>query len=425
MKFIRDQHDKVAPHFEKGGKLEKLYPLWEAHDTLTFTPGHVTKGTTHVRDALDLKRMMITVVVALTPCVLMALFNTGYQANLAIAESGAAAFDSWQTDLFLWLGFAHDPGNIVANIVYGALHFLPIFITAFAVGGLIEVGFAIVRNHEVNEGFLVTGFLFPLILPPTIPLWQVAIGIAFGVIIGKEVFGGTGMNVLNPALTGRAFLFFAYPVQISGDAPWIAADFSAAAASSTLPDAVSGATWLGKAATDSQALADHGLLSGAWWDAFIGLVPGSMGETSVLACLLGAIILIATGVGSWRTMFGVVVGTFFTAVLLHGIESETNHMFAVPFHWHIVLGGWAFGCVFMATDPVSSAFTERGKLIYGFLIGVMCILVRVVNPAYPEGMMLAILFMNMFAPFIDYFYVEGNIKRRMARQKQPAEVSAA
>jgi len=415
MKFIRDQHDKLAPHFEKGGKYEKLYPLWEAHDTVAFTPGHVTKGTTHVRDALDLKRMMITVVVALIPCVLMAFYNTGYQANAAIANNGAAALDVWQTELFLSLGFLHDPGSFLANVVLGALHFLPIFLTAFAVGGVIEVIFAIVRNHEVNEGFLVTGFLFPLTLPPTVPLWQVAVGVAFGVIIGKEVFGGTGMNVLNPALTGRAFLFFAYPAQISGDGPWIAADFSATAASSTLPDAVSGATWLGKAATDSQALADQPLFGEAWWDSFIGLVPGSMGETSTLACLLGAIVLIATQVGSWRTMLGVVIGTFLTATLLHGVESDTNHMFAVPFHWHIVLGGWAFGCVFMATDPVSSAFTERGKLIYGFFIGVMCILVRVVNPAYPEGMMLAILFMNMFAPFIDNLFVQENIKRRLAR----------
>ena len=415
MKFIRDQHDKVAPLFEKGGKLEKLYPVWEAHDTLLFTPGMVTKGTTHVRDALDLKRMMITVVLALIPCVLMAIFNTGYQANLAIAEGGAIPFKSWQTDLFAWLGFAHDPTDIIANVVYGVLHFLPIFITAFAVGGILEVVFSVIRNHEVNEGFLVTGFLFPLTLPPTVPLWQVAVGVAFGVIIGKEVFGGTGMNIFNPALTGRAFLFFAYPAQISGDAPWIAADFTSTAATSTLPDAVSGATWLGKASTDSAALADHGLFSDAWIDAFIGLVPGSMGETSALACLLGAVILIATQVGSWRTMFGVLVGTFLTSFLLHGIESDTNHMFAVPFYWHIVLGGWAFGCVFMATDPVSSAFTERGKIIYGLFIGMLCILVRVVNPAYPEGMMLAILFMNMFAPFIDYFYVQKNIKRREAR----------
>ena len=259
MKFIRDQHDKVEPLFEKGGKLEKFYPLWEAHDTLLFTPGHVTKGTTHVRDGLDLKRMMITVVLALLPCVFMALYNTGYQANLAIANgvangTGVVALDTWQTAVFNTLGFAHDPGNFLANLIYGALYFLPIFIFCFATGGIIEVVFSIVRGHEVNEGFLVTGFLFPLTLPATIPLWQVAMGITFGVIIGKEVFGGTGMNILNPALTGRAFLFFAYPAQISGDSPWIAADFSNASVTSTLPDSVSGATWLGKAATDKAAM---------------------------------------------------------------------------------------------------------------------------------------------------------------------------
>ena len=416
MKFIRDQHDKLDPLFAKGGKLEKLYPLWEAHDTLLFTPGHVTKGTTHVRDGLDLKRMMITVVVALLPCVAMAFYNTGYQANLAIANgAGVTALASWQTSLFTALGFAHDPTNLIANVVFGALHFLPIFIVTFAVGGTVEVIFSIIRGHEVNEGFLVTGFLFPLTLPPTIPLWQVAMGIAFGVFIGKEVFGGTGMNVLNPALTGRAFLFFAYPAQISGDSPWIAADFSSATLSSTLPDAVSGATWLGKAATDKAALNGLEAFGSEWMNAFIGLVPGSMGETSALACILGALVLVVTKVGSWRTMLGVVLGTYLAASLLHGIESDTNHMFAVPFHWHVVLGGWAFGLVFMATDPVSSSFTEMGKLIYGFGIGVMVILVRVVNPAYPEGMMLAILFMNMFAPFIDHWFVKANIKRRLAR----------
>jgi Na+-transporting NADH:ubiquinone oxidoreductase subunit B len=416
MKFIRDQHDKLDPLFAKGGKLEKLYPLWEAHDTLLFTPGHVTKGTTHVRDGLDLKRMMITVVVALLPCVAMAFYNTGYQANLAIANgAGVTALASWQTSLFTFLGFAHDPTNLIANVVFGALHFLPIFIVTFAVGGMVEVVFSIIRGHEVNEGFLVTGFLFPLTLPPSIPLWQVAMGIAFGVFIGKEVFGGTGMNVLNPALTGRAFLFFAYPAQISGDAPWIAADFSNATLSSTLPDAVSGATWLGKAATDKAALNGLEVFGSEWMNAFIGLVPGSMGETSALACIIGALILVVSKVGSWRTMLGVVLGTYLTATLLHGVESDTNQMFAVPFHWHVVLGGWAFGLVFMATDPVSSAFTEMGKLIYGFGIGVMVILVRVVNPAYPEGMMLAILFMNMFAPFIDHWFVKANIKRRLAR----------
>lgn len=416
MKFLRDFLDKQEKHFEKGGKLEKFYALYEMHDTILFTPSDVNKGNTHVRDSIDLKRMMITVVVALIPCILMAFYNTGYQANHAIANLGAKPLAIWQTTVYAkWLGLTHDPTNILANFVYGGLFFLPVLITTFAVGGIIEVTNAIVRGHEVNEGFLVTGFLLPLTLPPTIPLWQVAMGAAFGVLIGKEIFGGTGMNVLNPALTGRAFLFFAYPAQISGDSPWIAANMLGAKASSTLPDAVSGATWLGKAATNKMALAGHNIFGAEWWNAFLGFVPGSMGETSALACLIGAVILIATQVASWRTMFGVVLGTFLTCLLLGNVQSETNHMFSVPFHWHIVTGGWAFGLVFMATDPVSSAFTEAGKFIYGFCIGIMVILVRVVNPAYPEGMMLAILFMNMFAPFIDHFYVQANIKRRLAR----------
>jgi len=420
MKFILKQHEKVAPLFEKGGPLEKLYPVWEAHDSLLFTPGEVTKGTTHVRDGLDLKRMMITVVIALLPCIGMALYNTGYQANLAIANLGATPLDSWQTMVYSSiLGMAHDPSSVLANVVYGALFFVPIWLFSFAVGGIIEVVFAVVRNHEVNEGFLVTGFLFPLTLPPTCPLWQAALGIAFGVIIGKEIFGGTGMNVLNPALTGRAFLFFAYPAQISGDSPWIAADMSTANMTSTIDvmgaDAVSGATWLGKASTDSATFAGKEIFGTEWMEAFIGLVPGSMGETSAAACLLGALILVATQIGSWRTMAGVVLGTAVTATLLHSIGSETNPMFAIPFGWHVVIGGWAFGMVFMATDPVSSSFTDGGKWIYGFFIGLMVVLVRVVNPAYPEGMMLAILFMNMFAPFIDHFFVKGNINRRLAR----------
>jgi Na+-transporting NADH:ubiquinone oxidoreductase subunit B len=296
---------------------------------------------------------------------------------------------------------AFDPSNHLANVLYGMLYFVPVWITTFVVGGHIEMAVAVVRKHEVNEGFLVSGFLFPLILPPTIPLWQVALGIAFGVIIGKEVFGGTGMNVLNPALTGRAFLFFAYPGQISGDAVWVAANNT---------DAFSGATWLGKAALDANALSQA-----SWLDAFLGFVPGSMGETSALACLLGAGILITTRVGSWRTMAGVVVGTIVTTLLLNAVGSDTNPMMGVPFWWHMVLGGWAFGTVFMATDPVSSAFTDLGRLLYGFGIGVMVVLVRVVNPAYPEGMMLAILFMNLFAPLFDHFVVQANIQRRLAR----------
>jgi len=418
MKFLRKFLDKQEHHFLPGGKLEKLYPLWEANDSFLFTPGSVTKGPTHVRDALDLKRMMVTVVVALLPCFFMAMYNTGLQSNLAVGthlDQGVVAIQGWQNAIYQWMGFSYDPSDMLACVVHGALYFLPIFIVTFAVGGAIEVLFSIVRKHEVNEGFLVTGFLLPLTLPATMPLWQVALGVAFGVLVGKEVFGGTGMNVLNPALTGRAFLFFAYPAEISGDKPWIAADFSGASLSSTLPDGVSGATWLGKAAASSDALKGMEFMGPEWMDSFIGLVPGSMGETSALACLIGAVILIATQIGSWRTMLGVVIGTFVMANMLHGIESDTNHMFAIPFHWHIVLGGWAFGMVFMATDPVSSAFTDKGKLIYGFLIGVLVVLVRVVNPAYPEGMMLAILFMNMFAPFIDHFFVQANIKRRLAR----------
>ncbi|MBX2811806.1 MAG: NADH:ubiquinone reductase (Na(+)-transporting) subunit B [Myxococcales bacterium] len=415
MKVLRKILDEQAKLFEKGGPLEKLYPLWEANDTILYTPGTVTKGTTHVRDALDLKRMMITVVVALIPCVLMALYNTGYQANLAIEQGqGVKALLTWQTQVMELLGLPFKSWHPISNLVHGGLYFLPVFITVFAVGGLIEVVFAILRGHEINEGFLVSGFLLPLTLPPTIPLWQVALGTGFGILFGKEVFGGTGKNFLNPALTARAFLFFAYPAQISGDKPWIAADFSFADVTSTLPDAVSGATWLGKSAT-SHALGEHAIFGPEWIKAFYGFVPGSMGETSALACLMGAVILVATQVGSWRTMLGVIIGTVGTASLLNLVGSETNPMFAVPFGWHMVIGSWAFATVFMATDPVSSAFTESGKLLYGIGIGFMGILIRVVNPAYPEGMMLAILFMNVFAPLIDHYVVEANIKRRLAR----------
>jgi Na+-transporting NADH:ubiquinone oxidoreductase subunit B len=403
MQFLRNLLDKAEKPFHKGGKLEKLYPLYEATDTFLYTPPDVTKASSHVRDAIDLKRMMITVVVALIPCVLMAMYNTGFQANNAIAH-GAAALATWQTSVLQMLGFGFDPTSLLACLVHGALYFLPVYLVTMLVGGHAEVIFAVARKHEINEGFLVTGLLFPLTLPPTIPLWQVALGIAFGVVIGKEVFGGTGMNVLNPALVARAFLFFAYPAQISGDGPWVAADLTKA-------DGLSGATSLSQAAGDTPGMMAHT----DWWNAFIGLEPGSMGETSALACLIGAFVLIVTGVGSWRTMFGVTLGTFIMATVFNALgASPTNSLFALPPIWHMVLGGWAFGMVFMATDPVSSAFTAWGKVLYGFGIGVLVVLVRVVNPAYPEGMMLAILFMNMFAPLIDYFIVQANIKRRMA-----------
>ena len=402
MKFLRDMHDLVAPHFEKGGKLEKLYPLWEAHDTAMFTPGDVTKTSSHVRDGLDLKRLMITVVVALVPCILFAIYNTGYQAQYAIAH-GAVPLDDWRMGLYQAVGLGFDPANLLFCVIHGALYYVPVLAAVFAVGALVEVGGAIVRGHEVNEGFLVTGMLLPLTLPPTIPLWQVCLGMAFGLIFAKEVFGGTGMNFLNPALTARVFLFFAYPAYMSGDSPWIAADFQGV-------DGFSGATYLAQAAVTPGVL-EHA----SWGDAFLGFEAGSMGETSALACLLGLAILLLTRVAAWQTVVGVVVGTVAMANVLNWTGSSTNPMFAVPYYWHMVLGGWAFGAVFMATDPVSSAFTLVGKFYYGLGIGILVILIRVVNPAYPEGMMLAILFMNMFAPLIDHFIVQGNINRRLAR----------
>jgi Na+-transporting NADH:ubiquinone oxidoreductase subunit B len=404
MQFLRNLLDKAEKPFHKGGKLEKLYPLYEATDTFLYTPPDVTKASSHVRDAIDLKRMMIMVVVALIPCVLFAMYNTGFQANNAIAH-GALALENWQTSLLQMMGLGFDPNSVLACMIHGALYFLPVYLVTMLVGGHAEVVFAIARKHEINEGFLVTGLLFPLTLPPTIPLWQVALGILFGVIIGKEVFGGTGMNVLNPALVARAFLFFAYPGQISGDQPWIAANMAP-----LIADGISGATALAQAAVNAPNM----MSTWSWWDAFVGTIPGSMGETSTLCCLIGAAILIITRVGSWRTMLGTTLGTFAMASLLNAVGSETNSMFGLTPMWHFVLGGWAFGMVFMATDPVSSAFTAWGKLLYGFGIGVLVVLVRVINPAYPEGMMLAILFMNMFAPLIDYFIVSANIKRRSA-----------
>lgn len=401
MQFLRDFLDAQEKHFTKGGRFEKLYPFYEANDTLLFTPGSVTKGKTHVRDSLDLKRLMITVVIALVPALLMALYNTGYQANSLISSGQADALAGWRTDVYMLVFGSDFTPNVIQSVFHGALYFLPIFIMTFLIGGHVEVGSALLRGHEINEGFLVTGFLFPLTLPPTIPLWQVAVGITFGVIFAKEVFGGTGMNVLNVALTARAFLFFAYPAQISGDSVWVAAE---------LHNGVSGATWLSQAATGGS----EALQGVSWFDAFIGFVPGSMGETSAFAALIGAGVLTLTGIGSWRTMVGVALGTTATVLLFNAVGSETNPFFNVPFYWHFVLGGWAFGMAFMATDPVTSAFTDQGKWIYGAGIGVMVALVRVVNPAYPEGMMLAILFMNMFAPFIDHFFVQANIKRRQA-----------
>ena len=410
MRFLRNLLDKQEKLFTKGGPLERFYALHEAGDTFLFTPGHVTKNPSHVRDALDLKRAMMTVVVALAGCVAMAFYNTGYQANLAISR-GALPLDNWRTGFMETMGFAFDPMSFWACAVHGGLYYVPVLVVTLAIGGAWEAVFAIVRGHEINEGFLVTWMLFPLILPPTVPLWQVALGISFGVVLGKEIFGGTGYNVLNPALVARAFVFFAYPAELSGDKVWIAAQ--------TATDGVSGATWLATATLEGNQALTSGLM---WWDAFLGFVPGSMGETSALACLVGALVLVVTGVGSWRILVSVAVGTIAMASLLNAVGSTTNPFFDVPFYWHFVLGGWAFGTVFMATEPVTAPGTNGGRLLYGFLIGVLVVLIRVVNPAYPEGMMLAILFMNLFAPVIDHFAISANVKRRRARY-QAASVS--
>ncbi len=394
MKFLRKFLDKQEHHFTEG-KLKVWFPVFEMLDTILYSTGKTTKKGPHIRDAYDLKRMMIFVVIALVPTVIMALYNTGLQANLAI--TAGAESTTWQANLIRALGGGFDPNNLWANVGHGALYFLPIYILTLAVGAFWEVLFAMVRKHEVAEGFLVTSLLIPLILPPNIPYWQVALGVTFGIVIGKEVFGGVGMNILNPALTTRAFLFFAYPAQISGDKVWVAVD------------SLSQPTILAQYA---DPLID---MTYTWKEAFLGFVPGSMGETSALACLIGAAFLIITKVGSWRIMLSTLLGMVGMSLVFNLIGSDTNPMFAVTPMWHLVIGGFAFGAVYMATDPVSAAMTEKGKWVYGALIGILVVLIRVVNPAFPEGMMLAILFMNVFSPIIDKAVINANIKRRLAR----------
>lgn len=406
MKLLRKILDGVEPAFKDGGKLNVLYPLYEALDTFLYTPPDKTRTGSHIRDSLDLKRMMTTVIVALLPCIFMAFFNTGRQANLAIASSSdITVLDTWRVGVLEYLGCGFRPESFVDNILHGGMYFLPAYIVCMTVGGLWEVLFSVVRRHEVNEGFLVTGMLFPLTLPPTIPLWQVAIGISFGVVVGKEVFGGTGKNFLNPALTARAFLYFAHAPDITGDRVWTAAD------------GFSGATPLGTLAVapvnETMNIAET--VDVSWLQAFLGDMQGSMGETSVLACLLGAALLIRTGIGSWQIMTGVVAGACGLSAVFWMFGSDTNALFALGPHWHLVVGGFAFGTVFMATDPVSAAMTDKGKWVYGILIGLMTILIRVINPAYPEGIMLAILFGNVMAPLIDYYFIQANVKRRKVR----------
>lgn len=404
MRMLRRFLDGIDPLFTKGGRLEKYNALYEMIDTVLYTPGKVTRVAPHARDGIDLKRLMMFVVIALTPCALVALWNTGYQANTAMANMGIASASGWHGLILNALGIGYDPESVWDCMWHGLVYFLPIYIVTLAAGGFWEVLFAGVRNHEINEGFLVTSLLFALTLPPNIPLWQVAVGMSFGVVIAKEVFGGTGKNFLNPALTGRAFLFFAYPGQISGDSVW------------TAVDGFSGATPLAIAASGGmEALAQADI---TWTQMFLGQIQGSLGETSTLACLIGAAFLIYTKVASWRIMAGVLLGVIGTTLLFNFIGSDTNPMVAVPWHWHLVLGSIAFGMVFMATDPVTATTTHVGRWIYGALIGFMVILIRVANPAFPEGVMLAILFANVFAPLIDYFVVRANVYRRMRRHAQ-------
>ncbi len=377
MKFLRDFLDKQKPQFEKGGRFEKLHSTFDAFETFLFVPDKTTSNGAHIRDAIDMKRTMIIVVIALIFPLIFGIWNVGYQHYL----SHGMDYDFWPM-----FGF-------------GLLKVLPVIVVSYVVGLGIEFAFAQSRGHEVNEGFLVSGMLIPMVMPPDVPLWMVAIATAFAVIIGKEVFGGTGMNILNPALTARAFLFFAYPAEMSGDKVWIAEK----------ADAYSGATPLGHLLvmeTDKVP---------SVWDMFIGVIPGSIGETSTLAILLGALVLIATGIGSARIMASVFAGGMLMGWLfnLWGANAYMN----IPAYQHLVMGGFAFGAVYMATDPVSASQTARGKIIYGLLIGMIAVLIRVFNPAYPEGMMLAILLMNVFAPLIDHYVVESNIKRRLKRAK--------
>ena len=382
MKIIRNLLRKVEPHFIDNGKFSKLYPIFEAADSFLFTLPDKTQNAPHIRDSIDIKRVMFFVLIAMIPSLLFGIYNVGYQIN--------------------------NQGEIIEIFLRGLPIVLPIIVTSYAVGAFWEVLFAIVRKHEINEGFLVTGMLIPLVMPPTIPLWMVALGTSFGIVIGKEIFGGTGYNIFNPALVARAFIFFAYPAYISGDMVWIGGI-----------DAISQATpLLAASSKQGSILASDLLVDYTWMEMFYGLIPGSIGETSVLAIFLGAVFLLITGIGSWRIMLSTLIGMYLTALLtnyFHIAVDSTNPMLSLKPHYHLVMGGFAFGMVFMATDPVSAAQTNRGRYIYGFLIGFMCVIIRSINPAYPEGMMLAILFANAFAPLIDYFVMKSHIKKRKNR----------
>ena len=395
---IRSYFNSIEPHFERGGKYEKYYPIFEMIETIFFTSNTVTKVAPHARSFVDMKRVMTYVVISTIPCVLWALYNTGFQTNSALASLGSIGETGWRISLLQMTGLGLDPQSLLSNITHGLLYFLPIYLTTLIAGGICEVTFATIRGHEVNEGFLVSSMLFALTLPASTPLWQVALGIAFGVVVGKEVFGGTGKNFLNPALTGRAFLYFAYPAYMSGDSIW------------TPVDGYSAATSLGISASEGyESLGNYGI---TWMDAFLGNIQGSLGETSTLAIGMGLVFLLMTKIANYRMIVGCLLGMIIFSSFLNWVGSDTNPMFSMPWYWHLVIGSYAFGLVFMVTEPVSASHTNMGRYIYGALIGFMVVMIRVLNPAFPEGMMLAILFGNIFAPLIDHFVVMANIKRR-------------
>ena len=395
---IRSYFNSIEPHFERGGKYEKYYPIFEMIETIFFTSNTVTKVAPHARSFVDMKRVMTYVVISTIPCVLWALYNTGFQTNSALASLGSIGEPGWRISLLQMTGLGLDPQSLLSNITHGLLYFLPIYLTTLIAGGICEVTFATIRGHEVNEGFLVSSMLFALTLPASTPLWQVALGIAFGVVVGKEVFGGTGKNFLNPALTGRAFLYFAYPAYMSGDSIW------------TPVDGYSAATSLGISASEGyESLSNYGI---TWMDAFLGNIQGSLGETSTLAIGMGLVFLLMTKIANYRMIVGCLLGMIIFSSFLNWVGSDTNPMFGMPWYWHLVIGSYAFGLVFMVTEPVSASHTNMGRYIYGALIGFMVVMIRVLNPAFPEGMMLAILFGNIFAPLIDHFVVMANIKRR-------------
>jgi Na+-transporting NADH:ubiquinone oxidoreductase subunit B len=405
MKILRSYINNAKPNFVGEGKYSKWFPLFDAVENLFFSTQTKTSNPVHVRDAVDIQKVMVTVWLATFPAMFFGMYNLGAHSLEYLESINQMNTGDWHHYLISFVGY--DSSSFFSKMWFGASYFLPIYITVFVVGIGWEALFAIVRKHEINEGAFVSTVLFSLSCPPDLPLWQAAMGITFGLVIGKEIFGGTGKNFLNPALTGRAFLYFAYPSQISGDKVWIAG----LADNNIVPEGYSGATALGVGAEKGMAGISENF---TWFDAFFGFIPGSVGETSIIAIGIGMIILLATKVASWRIILGTLVGMILMSSSLNWIGSETNPMFSVPWYWHAGIGSFAFGLVFMATEPVSGAGTNTGRYIYGFVIGVTVILIRVVNPAFPEGMMLAILFANLLAPVIDHMVVMSNIKRRKA-----------